>query len=362
MYLDNSATTRPKKKYLEEFSKVEYEIFGNASSKYYPESEDAKKIIATATETIKKKLKSQDSSVIFTSGATEANNIFVQGIIKAHSKGHIITTATEHSSVLEIIKYYEKKGFDVTYIYPKNGTILAKDVLDAVQVDTILVTIVFVNGETGHINPIEELSNNIKLKMIPFYSDFTQAIGKLHIELDAFKYLDAIGLSGHKIRSPKGIGAILIRNDMIHNLVPLYFGGEQQYGLRPGTLPNGLIHSLACAVNDIDVDIITTVKIKDNLIKAIKDKLDDSIIVNFEKDYKIANIISVRFVDVFNERFLKVLSEYDIMSASSGTACSVTKPSHVLAAYGLTSEEISQTIRMSITSDTILDYEKLEKI
>lgn len=366
IYLDNSATTKPNEKILSNFVKIEGEVYGNASSKYYKESIDAKNMIKNSTMTILDYFNLEEKDeVLFTSGATEANNIYIQGILKKVDSGHIISTATEHSSVYEILKYYEKLGFEVTYLKPtKEGVFDYEIFKNSFKKNTVLCSMVAVNGETGHINNIEIFSNIAKELNIPFHSDVTQAVGKIDLTNYFNSGVTAVSFSGHKISGIKGIGALVLSTDKFgspQKLQQLYFGGEQQRGLRPGTLPNGLINSLADTIlllKNNNNDVESTISSISNFLCT---KYPDIVKINFVGHKRIANILSIQFKGIINQTLLLSMANEGILAASTGSACSITKPSHILASYGLNKEEISYTIRISV-SQKIEDLSILEKL
>jgi cysteine desulfurase len=367
IYLDNAATTKTKDIVIDKLIDVEKNCYGNASAKYYEQSELAKTEIKNATDKIKNKINSKiGDELIFTSGATESNNLFIQGFTRNYQSGHVITSVTEHASVYEVMQYLETIGFEVTYLKPSElGQITAQQVVEAIKEDTILVSVMYVNGETGHINQIKELASKNEMKNITFHSDFTQSFGKIEVDISNFKYLNAISFSGHKIGCMKGIGGLLLIEDdnlLTPTLKPIYFGGEQQNGLRPGTLPTSLIAALGEAFNVIKLNNSLVCENKKMIINKLKKKYPDIFTVNFKNDITVPHVLSIRFKGILNQEILNSLAKENVISASSGSACSITKPSHVLKGLGFSPDEIKETIRISFSNETEIDEETIDKI
>ncbi|KMZ53078.1 aminotransferase class V-fold PLP-dependent enzyme [Dorea sp. D27] len=255
LYLDYNATTPIDNNVLEYMVEIYTNNFGNADSRTHSYGSNAKKIVERAREQVAALLGAKRNEIIFTSGSTESNNIAILGIEQegiSKNKRHIITTAIEHKSILGPIRKLEKRGFEVDVIYPHlNGRIDAGQVLDKVREDTLLVSVMHVNNETGTIQPVEELGKQLKDKEVLFHVDASQSCGKLVDEIQRLQY-DLLSISAHKMYGPQGVGAIVTRmkNGKRPSIEPIMFGGGQELGLRPGTLPVALIAGFGIACDN----------------------------------------------------------------------------------------------------------------
>ncbi|WP_419883505.1 cysteine desulfurase family protein [Peribacillus sp. B-H-3] len=358
LYLDNSATTQIHPEVKDAMLPFLMEEFGNPSSKYYLVAENAKNAVKKARSALGSLIGSKDSEIIFTSGSTESNNMIIKGVADFHSdKGkHIITTKVEHPSVLETCKYLETKGFEVTYLdVDEYGRILLDDLRNQIKKNTILVTIIWGNNELGSLNDIKAISELCLQKNVFFHSDATQVIGKIKINLSDYPGVTFLSCSSHKFHGPKGIGAAFIREDQYHILTmitPLLHGGGQEQGIRSGTLAVhnivGLGKAAEIAINSISENIQKINKLEKYLISILKDKFSNQIHFNNDNDNKIPGVISIQFKGINNEVLVKSLAP--IVAVSTGSACSSSKPSHVLSAIGLTIDEVIFTVRFSLSS------------
>lgn len=361
IYLDNCSTTKPRKEVIETISNCMLYDFGNPSS-LHKIGLNAEKILNNARENIASFLYCKDNEIYFTSGGTESNNIAIQGAIKAKKRNgkHIITTKLEHPSVINVIKEYEKEGYEVTYLSnDEYGRIDISELEESIKEDTILIAIIHINNEIGVIQDIKKISQIIKSKNpnIHFHVDGVQSFGKLNISVNELG-VDSFSFSAHKIHGPKGIGGLYLRGKS--RIEPIIFGGNQEKSLRSGTENIPAIAGFSKAVD------IT----KDNLLKekseveAIKTKFADYFIENIS-DIKINSpldetgssyILSVSFKDVRGEVLLHMLEDKDIY-VSTGSACSSksNKKSHVLKAIGINDNLIEGTIRFCFSYENIND-------
>ncbi len=357
LYLDNSATTPIHPEVKDAMLPYLLEEFGNPSSKYYSFATTAKDAVATSRKAVAKLLHCKAEEIIFTSGSTESNNFIIKGIADQKRKQgqHVITTAIEHPSVLEVCKYLETIGYELTVLdVDQEGRVTAEQVEAAIRPDTILVTIQWGNSEIGTLNPIKEIAKICEEKEIFFHSDATQVVGKVLIELDEIIGLQSISISAHKFFGPKGIGAVFLRQDAYNifpAITPLLHGGGQEFGLRSGTLAVHNIVGIGKASEIIAQSLSQNRKQLENLevylIELLKGKFGQYLKFNHPTSEKIPGIISVQFIGVNNEILVKRLAP--IMAVSTGSACSSSKPSHVLAAIGLSLDEVRQTIRFSLS-------------
>ena len=361
IYLDNCSTTKPRKEVIETISNCMLYDFGNPSS-LHKIGLNAEKILNNARENIASFLYCKDNEIYFTSGGTESNNIAIQGAIKAKKRNgkHIITTKLEHPSVINVIKEYEKEGYEVTYLSnDEYGRIDISELEESIKEDTILIAIIHINNEIGVIQDIKKISQIIKSKNpnIHFHVDGVQSFGKLNISVNELG-VDSFSFSAHKIHGPKGIGGLYLRGKS--RIEPIIFGGNQEKSLRSGTEN---IPSIAGFSKAVDIT-------KDNLLKekseveAIKTKFADYFLKNIS-DIKINSpldetgssyILSVSFKDVRGEVLLHMLEDKDIY-VSTGSACSSksNKKSHVLKAIGINDNLIEGTIRFCFSYENIND-------
>ena len=363
-YLDYSATTPVDKKVLESFDRTCLEYIANPNS-LHCEGVKAKKLMDAAVNQVATLLNVNDTEVIFTSGATESNNLAIMGVInKYKSRGKtIITTKLEHSSILETVNYLEKNGYNIKYVnLDNNGLVDVNNLKELLTDDVIMVCITEVNSEIGIIENVNEIGEILKdYPRIIYHVDGTQAIGKKHVNLDN---IDLYSFSAHKIYGLKGVG-VLIKKDHI-TLEPLIHGGKSQSIYRGGTPALPLIVSTARALklvlNDLDYNI--------NYVKELSDKLKDGlskidgVIIN-SNNYSIPHIINISVLGIKPETILHALEEDEIY-ISTKTACSTDDYS--LSVYTLTNdiEKAKSSLRISIshlTKENEINYflEKLSK-
>lgn len=357
LYLDNSATTPVHPEVKDAMLPFLMEQFGNPSSKYYDYADVAKSAVTDARLAISKLLDCKTEEIIFTSGSTESNNFIIKGITdqRKTSGKHIITTATEHPSVLETCKYLASIGFDLTILpVDQDGRVSVQQVKEAIRPDTIFVTIQWGNNELGTLNPIREIATLCQQEQIFLHSDATQIVGKVAFSLQDTPGLQAISVSAHKYFGPKGVGIAYLKQDeysIFPAITPLFHGGGQEHGLRSGTLavPNivGMGVASKIAYTNLHTHINQLIDLEEYLIQLLINQFGTNIKFNHPKENKIPGILSVQFIGLNNEILVKKLAP--IMAVSTGSACSSAKPSHVLAAIGLELNEVRQTIRFSLS-------------
>ncbi|MGM0629300.1 MAG: cysteine desulfurase family protein [Patescibacteria group bacterium] len=353
IYLDNAATTPVAKEVLEEMLPCFSEKYGNSSS-LHSFGRDAQDVIERARERVADFLSCQKDEIIFTGSATEANNIFIQGVLRGVENPHVITSAVEHDAVLQTVK---NSGADLTILsVDKEGFVNPEDVLKEIKEDTVLVSIMYANNEVGTIQPIKEIGKLIKKenkrreRKILFHTDAVQAIGYLSADVEELG-VDGLTLSGHKIYGPKGIGVLYKRNDL--KLEPLFFGGGQERELRPGTLNTPLIVAIGKAV-----ELLKSVnrkeeteKLRDCLIKEVL-KIEGASL-NGPKAGRLSNNANFSFTGVEGESLVMLLDQKGI-ATSTGSACSskTLEASHVLKAMGLPDLEAHSSLRVSLGRST----------
>jgi len=353
IYLDNQATTPLDPEVFSAMSPWFTEKFGNASSRNHTYGWEAEEAVEIARESVAAIIGSLPKEIIFTSGATEANNIALQGAAKNYqSQGrHIITLKTEHKAVMDVCQHLSKDGFDITYLpVDKDGILNVNKFEDAIRDNTILVSVMHVNNEIGVIQPIKELGAICKNRGVIFHVDAAQSIGKIPINVDDMG-IDLLSISAHKFYGPKGIGGLYIRRkDPRVQLQPLMFGGGHERGIRSGTLPVPNIVGMGRAC-DLAVDIMNEENLKittlrDALLHEIRDE-NPNALVNGSMEYRVAGNLNMSFPGVNNEAIIAAIPEIAI---SSGSACttSTMEPSHVLLALGISKEEAYSSLRFGI--------------
>lgn len=367
IYLDYNSSAPIDGRVLDVMVDVYKNIIGNADSRTHDHGENARKIVEHARKQVASILKINKDEVIFTGGATESNNIALQGLKEyaySTNKKHIITTSIEHKAVLETAKALEKQGFEVDYVSPDlSGRISVEDIMSKVREDTVLVSVMHVNNETGIIQPVYEIGEALKDREVLFHVDATQSFGKLVEELQKIQY-NMLSMSAHKLGGPQGIGALILRKQK-YKFPPvkaIMYGGQQEHGIRPGTLPVALIAGLGKACE------IAEEGYKDNnrRCQAIKDKmksmLEESGLIykyNGLQEYAFPTTVNVCFCGVSSEALM--LSSKEFCSISNGAACNSKSynTSYVLLAMGIPEDQIESSVRISWGYDTeIVEFEK----
>lgn len=373
VYLDNAATTAVDHRVLKAMLPYFRQNFGNAMS-VHQYGQEALAAVEKARETIADFLHCQQQEVIFTSGATESNNLALKGVVDAYSgpgKPHIIISAIEHHCVLETAEYLEKKGLaDVTYIQPNtDGIVSVADITKAIKKNTILVSVMYVNNEIGTIQPIVEIGNILKGRGIVFHTDAVQAINYLNCNVQKLG-VDLLSFSGHKIYGPKGIGALYIRPGI--KIQKIMLGGEQEFGRRAGTHNVPAIVGMGKAVELLKLENTKFSKniksLRDYLWRGIKKNIPQ-VILNGSLIKRVPNNLNVSFKNVEGEGILIAL-DLEGVAVSTGSACSSgsLEPSHVMMAISKKDHLRSHSsVRFSLSKHTTkkdIDYvlTKLPKI
>ncbi len=362
VYLDNIATTKPCEEAIVAINRMITENFGNPSSLHFLGISAMKEVI-NARESIAKKLDCEKDEIYFTSGGTESNNLAILGAAhKNRRKGNrIVTTAIEHESVMQSIDELEKEGFEVIRLMPDSeGKISLADMAKAINKDTILVSMMYINNEVGSILPVEKIKKLVTRAESPalVHIDCVQAFGKVDIRPKKLG-ADLLTITAHKIHGPKGTGALYIRKGV--NILPRTFGGEQEKKIRPGTEASPLIAGFGAAVDALP-NLKEQSKITKELNEYAKEKLSqiNGIIFNSGDDASpyIINIYVPTFMR--SQTVLQELSANYGICVSNGSACAKGKKSHVLTAMKLSDEIIDKSIRISFSRDnTKEDIDKL---
>lgn len=353
VYLDYNATTPVDPRVADEVMRYMIHEFGNAGSRTHSYGQVAKERVNRARKEVAAVVAAKPEEVIFTSGATESNNLAILGLAthgETTGKQHIICTQIEHKAVLEPLQVLAERGFDVELLAPNaGGWVSAETVAAAVRPDTLLVSVMAVNNETGVIQPIEEIAAVLDGHDAYFHVDAAQAFGKLLSPLQN-RRIDLLALSGHKIGAPKGIGALITRRRGYARppLTPLMHGGGQERGLRPGTLPVPLIAGLgtaaAIALREAATNLKAAEIIKELLIEAL---LPLGAELNGDAERTVPTTLNISIPGVDSEAAIVALK--DVVALSNGSACTSQsyEQSHVLQAAGLPSERVAGALRLS---------------
>lgn len=361
IYLDFAASTPVLPEVMEAMKPWFTDYYANPSSSHQM-GRQAAEAIEQARVTIADEIGAYPSEIIFTSGATESNNLAIKGIALANrDKGrHIITSSIEHKCVLAICAYLEKEGFEVTYVDPdQEGVIHPEKIKEALRPDTILVSVHHVNNELGTMQPIEQIGALCLDRGIPFHTDAAQSFGKLDIDVDDLN-IDLMSVSGHKIYGPKGVGALYIRNARETRITPVIHGAGQELGLRGGTMATPLITGFAEAIKYSKKNYLHLSESNYNsmLTSTIADRCN--FITNCSEP--ISSILSITFP---NLQTSKLFSFYENdFCLSQGSACSSIsiEPSYVLKRIGLFSDLANKTLRISfgysINEKSISEFSK----
>ncbi|MDR5694447.1 MAG: cysteine desulfurase NifS [Armatimonadota bacterium] len=361
VYLDHAATTPVDPRVLEAMLPYFRERFGNAGS-IHAWGQEARGAIDHAREIVAATIGATPSEIVFTSGATEADNLAILGTaLASEGKGHhIITTRIEHHAVLEPCRFLESRGFEVTYLpVDRYGLVDPDEVRRAIRPDTILISVMHANNEIGTIEPIEEIGAIAREHGIPFHTDATQTVGILPVHVDALK-VDLLSMSAHKRYGPKGVGALYVRQGT--PIAPILRGGSQERNRRAGTenVPAivGFGKAMEIAQEVMAEEAATLTRLRDRFITALLSL--GEVTLNGHPTCRLPNNVNVSFKGMDSESILLALDLRGV-AASSGSACTsgTLEPSHVLEAIGLPPEIAAGTVRFSMgraTTEEDLDY------
>ncbi len=351
--MDNHATTPTDPRVVETMLPFFSEKYGNPASRQHRFGWIAEEAVESARSTIARHLSIEPKEIIFTSGATEANNLALIGVAESFSsKGkHIITCSTEHKSVLDTCKYLEKRGFQITYLpVDEYGTIDLNRLENSITDKTIIVSVMIANNEIGTIQDIEKIGGVCRNKGVIFHTDATQAVGKIDIDINKYK-IDMLSFAGHKIYGPKGIGALYIRSKNPKVIVqPQIHGGGHERGLRSGTLNVPAIVGFAKAL-ELSAQ---SMKEENKRLSGLRDKMQQTFFKDLEDVYlnghptsRLPNNLNLSFMYVEDSALMMSIKD---IAVSSGSACSTAQPqpSHVLKALGISEERRHSAIRFGL--------------
>jgi len=364
IYLDYAATTPVDPLVAEAMAKCLTldGNFGNPASRSYRFGWMAEEAVDVARNQISDALNCDPREIVFTSGATESNNLAIKGVAEGYAeKGkHIITVATEHKAVLDTCEYLENQGFEVTYLnVQEDGLIKLTDLENALREDTILVSVMHVNNELGVIQDIQAIGDICRGRDVLFHVDGAQSVGKIAMDLAELP-IDLLSMSAHKMYGPKGMGALYVRRRPKIKLVSQIHGGGHERGMRSGTLAThqivGMGEALSLAVSKMDDDNARILALRNSLWQGLQ-QLDD-IYLNGNATQRIAGILNVSFAGVDGESLMMGLNDIAVSSGSACTSASL-EPSYVLKAIGRSNELAHAGIRFSVgrfTTQDDIDY------
>ncbi len=355
IYLDYNASTPIDPRVLSVMVDTYQNHFGNADSRTHDFGEDVRSITETARKQVAELLSANTDEVFFTSGATESNNIAILGLRiygESENRKHIITSSIEHKAVLGATKFLSENGFEVEYVDPdESGRVDPEKVIHLIRPDTLLVSLMHVNNETGIIQSVKALGDYLNKTETLFHIDATQSCGKLVEEIRELHY-DLMSISAHKMHGPQGIGALIMRKKRyrLPPVRPIMFGGGQEHGIRPGTLPTALIAGFgeACAIAEKEAarNDVKCREIKKQLLELLE-KSGVKYVINGDQDNCIPTTLNVSFLGVSSEALMLATKQY--CGVSNGSACTSSSysRSHVLSAMHLPDERVESAIRIS---------------
>jgi cysteine desulfurase len=364
IYLDNNATTQMDPRVLEAMTPYFLEHFGNAASRNHSFGWEAEEAVDYAREQVAKLIGADPKEIIFTSGATEGDNLGIKGVYEMYaSKGnHIITATTEHKAVLDTCKHIEKSGGEVTYLQVQpDGLIDLKELEAAIKPTTILIAIMYANNEIGTVMPMKEISAIARKHGVLVFTDGTQAVGKIPVDVNA-DGIDLMAFTGHKMYGPKGVGALYVRRKNPRVKVTAQMdGGGHERGMRSGTLnvPGIVGFGKACELCMLDMEADTA------RISKLRDKLETSLMmleeayVNGSREHRLPHVANISFKHVEGEGLLMGFNKNIALSSGSACTSASLEPSYVLKALGLGDDLAHSSLRFGLgrfTTEEQIDY------
>ncbi len=364
IYLDNNATTPMDPRVLETMTPYFLQHFGNAASRNHPFGWEAEEAVDYAREQVAKLIGADPKEIIFTSGATEADNLGIKGVFEMYaSKGnHIITATTEHKAVLDTCRHIEKSGGDVTYLEVQpDGLIDLKELEAAIKPTTILIAIMYANNEIGTVMPIKEISAIARKHGVLVFTDATQAVGKIPVDVNK-DGIDLMAFTAHKMYGPKGVGALYVRRKNPRVKVTAQIdGGGHERGMRSGTLnvPGIVGFGKACelCMLDMEADTKRITKLRDKLETALL--LLEEAYVNGSREHRLPHVANISFKHVEGEGLLMGFNKNIALSSGSACTSASLEPSYVLKALGLGDDLAHSSLRFGLsrfTTEEEIDY------
>lgn len=352
IYMDYQASTPCDPRVFEKMSPYFCGVFGNPHSRNHVYGWLAEEAIELARHQVADLINADEREIIFTSGATESNNLAIKGVVSFYGdqRRHIVTCVTEHKCVLESCRSLEKQGFDITYLPVQSNGLIDLNLLEASLCDdTLLVSIMAVNNEIGVIQPITEIGAMCRKRNIFFHTDAAQAAGKIALDVEAMN-IDLLSISGHKMYAPKGIGALYVRRKPRVRLNALIAGGGQERGMRSGTLPTplcvGLGQAAFIAKNEMEEESKRIKALTDRILKGIQTKLPE-VYLNGDAVQRAPGNLNLSFAHVEGEGLMMGIKELSVSSGSACTSASL-EPSYVLRAIGVEEGLAHTSIRFGI--------------
>jgi len=362
IYMDYSATTPVDPRVVDKMIPYLREHFGNPASRSHMYGWDAEKAVEEARAHVAALVNADPREIVWTSGATESNNLALKGAAHFYSKKgkHIITVATEHKSVLDTVRELERQGFEATYLDPQPDGLITVDQMEAaMRPDTILVSVMLVNNEIGVIQPIDEIGELCRKKGVVFHCDAAQATGKIDIDLQKSK-VDLMTFTAHKTYGPKGIGALYVRRRPRVRIEAQMHGGGHEQGMRSGTLPThqivGMGEAFRIAKEEMVVEVTRIKALRDRLLKGLTEI--EEVYVNGDLEHRVPHNLNVSFNYVEGESLMMAISGLAVSSGSACTSASL-EPSFVLRALGRSDELAHSSIRFTIgrfTTEEEIDF------
>lgn len=370
VYVDNNATTPTDPRVVEAMLPYFYQMPGNAASRNHPFGWEAEEAVDYAREQLAALINVDPKEIIFTSGATESDNLAIKGVFEMYaSKGnHIITVTTEHKAVLDTCKKLEKEGAEVTYLKVNDeGLINLAELEAAIKSNTILVAVMWANNETGVIQPIKEIGEICARKGVLFFSDAVQAVGKIPVDPKAMG-VHLMAFTSHKMYGPKGVGALYVsRKSPRVKVTAQMDGGGHERGMRSGTLnvPGivGFGKAAEIAKAEMQQDAERLSKLRDRLEKAFQEKLEE-VYVNGSREHRMPHVTNISFKHVEGEGLMMTFNQNIALSSGSACTSASLEPSYVLVALGLGDDLAHSSLRFSLgrfTTDEDIDY-VIEKV
>jgi cysteine desulfurase len=363
VYLDYQATTPMDPRVLDAMMPYFIEKFGNPHSRNHHHGWEAEQAVEKARQQVAELIGGDEREIVFTSGATESNNLAIAGTARFYKdrKNHIVTVATEHKCVLDTCRHLEQEGFEITYLpVQQNGLVDLEALKRAITPKTVLVSVMAVNNEIGVIQPLAEIGKICREKGAFFHTDAAQAFGKIPLDVNAMN-IDLMSISGHKIYGPKGIGALFVRRKPRVRMIALIHGGGQERGFRSGTLPTplcvGLGEAAAIAKREMGQETAKLTKLRDRFYDSVKERLPE-VYLNGDLESRIPGNLNLSFAYVEGEGLMMGIKDLSVSSGSACTSASL-EPSYVLRALGVTEDLAHTSLRIGFgrfTTEGEVDY------
>ena len=363
IYFDYQSTAPTDPRVVEAMMPFFTEHFGNPHSRSHIYGWESEKAVEDARKKVASIIGASSREIIFTSGATESNNLALKGIARFYGdkKKHLIIPVTEHKCVIESCRYLQGQGFEITFLPVKPDGLVDLDQLkDAIRDDTLAVSIMTANNEIGVIQPIEEIGKIIRERNVLFHTDAAQSFGKIPMDVNAMN-IDLMSISGHKIYGPKGVGALYVRRKPRVRVLAEIHGGGQERGMRSGTLPTPLIVGLGKAAQlaqiEMEAENARLYQLQQHMLKRLTDSLDE-IYVNGSLEKRLSNNLNISFGFIEGESLMMAVNDLAVSSGSACTSASL-EPSYVLNALGVSAENAHSSLRISFgrwTTKSEVDY------